>query len=129
MNPLPVIPAEAQDGIYEICDDSNDNDGYATFDLTTQNDVLTGGDATLVVNYFETMSDIPSNPVSNDTAYDNVSIGGLPHNPQTIFVTVTETTSGSNCYSVTSLTLIVNTLPTPDDVLPDLSICDYLRCF
>ena len=124
VNPLPVIPVDAQDSIYEICDDSNDNDGYATFDLTTQNDVLTGGDVTLVVNYFETITNIPDNPISNDTAYNNVSIGGLPHNPQTIFVSVTETTSGSDCYSVTSLTLVVNTLPTPSDVLPDLVRCD-----
>ncbi|WP_233586666.1 T9SS type B sorting domain-containing protein, partial [Formosa maritima] len=124
VNPIPQIPAEAQDGIYEICDDSSDNDGYAVFDLTTQNDGLTGGDATFDVNYYETMADIPNNPISDYTAYNNVSIGGLPHNPQTIFVTVTETASGSSCYSVTSLTLIVNTLPTPNDVLPDLTVCD-----
>jgi len=124
VNPLPEIPAEAQDVIFEICDDSSDNDGYAIFDLTTQNDGLTGGDVTLDVNYFETMADIPNNPISDYTAYNNVSIGGLPHNPQTIFVTVTETTSGGNCYSLTSLTLVVNTLPTPNDVLPDLVACD-----
>ena len=124
VNPLPEIPVEAQDVIYEICDDTTDNDGYAIFDLTTQNDGLTGGDVTLVVNYFETMADIPNNPISDYTAYNNVSIGGLPHNPQTIFVTVTETTSGGNCYSLTSLTLVVNTLPTPNDVLPNLVVCD-----
>ncbi len=124
VNLLPDIPAEAQDVIFEICDDSSDNDGYAIFDLTTQNDGLTGGDVTLDVNYFETMADIPNNPISDYTAYNNVSIGGLPHNPQTIFVTVTETTSGGNCYSLTSLTLVVNTLPTPNDVLPDLVACD-----
>ena len=124
VNPVPEIPIEVQDGIYEICDDSSDNDGYAIFDLTTQNDGLTGGDVTLDVNYFETMADIPNNPISDYTAYNNVSIGGLPHNPQTIFITVTETTSGSGCYSLTSLTLVVNTLPTPNDVLPDLVACD-----
>ncbi len=124
VNPLPVIPTEAEDGIFEICDDSNDNDGYAIFDLTTQNDSYTGGDVTLSVNYFETMADIPNNPISNDTSYQNTSVGGLPHNPQTIFVTVTETTSGASCSSMTTLTLVVNTLPTPNDVLPDLITCD-----
>ncbi|WP_223033060.1 T9SS type B sorting domain-containing protein [Hanstruepera marina] len=124
VNPLPVIPADAQDSIYEICDDSNDNDGFATFDLTTQNDDLTGGNASLVVDYYETMMDIPNNPISDYTAYDNTSVGGLPHNPQTLFVTVTETTSGSSCYALTTLTLVVNTLPTPNDVLPDLIECD-----
>lgn len=124
VNPLPIIPFEAQDTIYEICDNSMDNDGYAIFDLTSQNEAFTGGDANLVVNYFETMLDIPNNPISNYTSYENVSIGGLPHNPQTIFVTVTETTSGGNCYSITSLTLLVNTLPTPNDILPDIILCD-----
>ncbi|PNQ73414.1 hypothetical protein C1T31_07845 [Hanstruepera neustonica] len=124
VNPLPVIPAEAQDGIFEVCDDTNDNDGYAIFDLTSQNDAYTGGDVTLSVDYFETMADIPSNPIANYESYQNTSIGGLPHNPQTIFVTVTETTSGGNCSSMTTLTLVVNTLPTPNDVLPDMITCD-----
>ena len=124
VNPLPIIPDDAQDSIYEICDDSINNDGFATFDLTTQNDALTGGNASYIVDYFETMMDIPNNPISDYTAYDNRSVGGLPHNPQTIFVTVTETTSGSSCYASTTLTLVVNTLPTPNDVLPDLITCD-----
>ncbi|WP_162919986.1 T9SS type B sorting domain-containing protein, partial [Hanstruepera ponticola] len=124
VNPLPVIPSEAQDSIYEICDDSNNNDGFAIFDLTFQNDNYTGGDVTLNVDYFETIADIPNNPISNYTSYQNTSIGGLPHNPQTIFVTLTETTSGGNCSSMTTLTLVVNTLPTPNDVLPNMITCD-----
>lgn len=122
--PLPIIPADAQDSIYEICDDTNDNDGFATFDLTTQNEALTGGDASLVADYYESMMDIPNNPISDYSAYNNASVGGLPYNPQTIFATVTETTSGSSCYALTTLTLVVNTLPTPNDVLPNLVECD-----
>ncbi|WP_191858946.1 T9SS type B sorting domain-containing protein [Hanstruepera ponticola] len=124
VNPLPDIPAEAQDSVFEICDDTSNNDGYVIFDLTSQNDNYTGGDVTLEVDYYETMADIPNNPISNDSAYENTSITGLPHNPQTIFVTVTETTSGGNCYAITTLTLVVNPLPTPNDVLPDLIDCD-----
>ncbi|GAA3781963.1 hypothetical protein GCM10022271_12800 [Corallibacter vietnamensis] len=124
VNPLPVIPVDAEDAIFEICDDSSDNDGYAIFDLTTRNSGLTGGNASYVVDYYETMADIPNNPIPNYSAYANTSLGGLPHNPQTIFATVTETTSGSNCYALTTVTLVVNTLPTPNDALPDLVACD-----
>ncbi|MFV0572781.1 MAG: T9SS type B sorting domain-containing protein [Xanthomarina gelatinilytica] len=124
VNPLPEIPVNAQDQIYEICDDSNNNDGYAIFDLTTWDGTLTDGNASYVVDYYETLVDIPTNPIPDYTAYTNASVGGLPHNPQTIFVTVTETSSGSNCYALTTLTLVVNTLPTPNDVLPDLVACD-----
>ncbi|WP_417289818.1 T9SS type B sorting domain-containing protein [Corallibacter sp.] len=124
VNPLPVIPVDAEDAIFEICDDSNDNDGYAIFDLTTRNSGLTGGNASYEVDYYETMADIPNNPIPNYSAYANTSVGGLPHNPQTIFATVTETTSGSNCYALTTVTLVVNTLPTPNDALPDLVACD-----
>ncbi|WP_158611362.1 T9SS type B sorting domain-containing protein [Mangrovimonas spongiae] len=114
-----------QDGLFEICDDSIDNDGYASFDLTTMNGEITGNDSTLVVDYYETMADVESgNSIPDYTDYTNISVGGLPHNPQTIFVTVTETSSGNNCYAVTTLTLVVNTLPTPNDNLPDLEACD-----
>ncbi|MGY0391920.1 T9SS type B sorting domain-containing protein [Bizionia sp. KMM 8389] len=119
----PVIASE--DGLFEICDDTIANDGFASFDLTTQNDIITGSDATLTVDYYETMADVNAGtPIPDYTDYTNVSIGGLPHNPQTIFVTVIETSSGNSCYSVTTLTLVVNTLPTPNDNLPDLELCD-----
>ncbi len=123
VNLPPTIASE--DGLFEICDDGISNDGFASFDLTSQDDIITGNDATLSVDYYETMADISAGtPIPDYSDYTNTSIGGLPHNPQTIFVTVTETTSGDSCYAVTTLTLVVNTLPTPNDVLPDLELCD-----
>jgi len=123
VNLPPTIASE--DGLFEICDDDISNDGFASFDLTSQDDIITGNDATLSVDYYETMADIMSGtPIPDYTDYTNTSVNGLPHNPQTIFVTVTETTSGDSCYAVTTLTLVVNTLPTPNDVLPDLELCD-----
>lgn len=123
VNLPPTIASE--NGLFPICDDDMSNDGFASFDLTLQNDTITGNDSTLNVDYYETMADITAgNPIPDYTDYTNISIGGLPHNPQTIFVTVTETASGNSCYAVTTLTLVVNTLPTPNDVLPDLELCD-----
>tara|TARA_R110002012_G_scaffold51138_1_gene132165 strand:- start:42424 stop:50385 length:7962 start_codon:yes stop_codon:yes gene_type:complete len=123
VNLPPTIASE--DGLFEICDDGVSNDGFASFDLTSQNDIITGSDATLTVDYYETMADIMAGtPIPDYTDYTNTSVNGLPHNPQTIFVTVTETSSGDSCYAVTTLTLVVNTLPTPNDVLVDLELCD-----
>ncbi|MFD2550229.1 T9SS type B sorting domain-containing protein [Bizionia sediminis] len=123
VNLPPTIASE--NGLFQICDDSINNDGFASFDLTTRDDIITGFDATLTVDYYETLADIAAGtPIPDYTNYTNTSINGLPHNPQTIFVTVTETSSGISCSAITTLTLVVNTLPTPNDNLSDLELCD-----
>ncbi|SFN88428.1 gliding motility-associated C-terminal domain-containing protein [Bizionia echini] len=125
VNPLPTPVTTTDATLYPICDDSADNDGYAIFDLTNQDSVITGGNSSWTVNYFETMADVTANnPIPDYTAYANTSIGGAPHNPQTIFVTVSSTENGVDCYALSTLTLVVNTLPTPNDMLPDLELCD-----
>ncbi|MFL0352119.1 T9SS type B sorting domain-containing protein [Xanthomarina sp. GH4-25] len=125
VNPLPVPVTTTQALQYEICDDTVNNDGYAIFDLTVQDDLITGGNSSWTVNYFETMADVTANnPIPDYTAYANTSIGGLPHNPQTIFVTVSSTANGVDCYALSTLTLVVNSVPTPNPVLQNLELCD-----
>ncbi|MCX7548289.1 T9SS type B sorting domain-containing protein [Xanthomarina sp. F1114] len=125
VNPLPVPVTTTEALSYEICDDTIDNDGYAIFDLTVQDNVITGGNSTWTVNYFETMADVTANnPIPDYTAYANTAIDGFPHNPQTIFVTVSSTENGVDCFALSTLTLIVNPVPTPNPVLPDLNLCD-----
>ncbi|MCX7551982.1 hypothetical protein OS191_14155, partial [Xanthomarina sp. F2636L] len=125
VNPLPVPVTTTEALQYEICDDTADNDGYAIFDLTNQDAIITGGNAGWSVDYFETMADVTANnPIADYTAYANTSVGGAPHNPQTIFVTVSSTENGLDCYALSTLTLVVNTLPTPNPVLSDLDLCD-----
>ncbi|TYB79442.1 T9SS type B sorting domain-containing protein [Bizionia myxarmorum] len=114
-----------RDGLFPICDDDISNDGYASFDLISQDDIITGYDPSLNVDYYESMADvIAGTPIPNYADYTNASVNGLPHNPQTIFVKVTETTSGSNCTAITTLTLIVNALPTPTPTLLNMELCD-----
>ncbi|MDX1774338.1 T9SS type B sorting domain-containing protein [Oceanihabitans sediminis] len=125
VNPLPVPVTTTEALQYEICDDTADNDGFAIFDLTNQDAIITGGNSSWSVDYFETMADVAANnPIADYEAYENVSIGGAPHNPQTIFVTVSSTANGVDCYALSTLTLVVNTNPTPNDNLPNLELCD-----
>ncbi len=125
VNPLPVPQTTTEAMQYEICDDTVDNDGYAIFDLTVQDNIITGGNSSWAVAYYETMADVTANtPIADYTAYANTSIGGAPHNPQTIFVTVSSTANGVDCYALTTLTLVVNTVPTPTAALPNMELCD-----
>lgn len=77
------------------------NDNFAVFNLTTQNPVLIGNQASLVVSYFLTESNASMNagPIPNVSAYTNLS------NPQTIYARVESTETG--CFSITNFDLIV----------------------
>lgn len=87
----------------ELCDD--DTDEIAIFDLTSQDNIITGGDATLTVSYYVTQNDLDNNlAIPNPSAYANVI------NPQTIYALVS---SANNCTSQTTIDLVVNSLPTP----------------
>ncbi|MDC1492687.1 T9SS type B sorting domain-containing protein, partial [Flavobacteriaceae bacterium] len=93
---------------YIICDNLTDNDGFGTFDLSSQNEeILDGQDpANFTVTYYDNQIDAENgtNPLAN--SYDNTS------NPQVIYARVdNDTTADAQCYATTSLTLIVNLLP------------------
>ncbi|MCF1192379.1 T9SS type B sorting domain-containing protein [Mangrovimonas sp. AS39] len=125
VNPLPT-PAQTQEALQlSICDDNDDNDGYAAFDLTDQDGIITSGTPSWSVDYYETAIDRDNdNPIADYTSYTNTSIGGQPHNPQTIYVKVTDQDTG--CYAYSTLTLEVSPLPTPTPAenLQDLVACD-----
>ncbi len=120
VNPLPSIVAPTP---LETCDDETP-DGIASFDLTLKNDEITGGNTDLIVNYYETNVDAQAqtNVISNTTDYSNRSVNALPANPQTIYVAVTDTSTG--CISYTMLTLQVWMNPTPSTDPSDLVMCD-----
>jgi gliding motility-associated-like protein len=121
-----------------LCDD-NDNDtnltdGITTFDLTASIDDLLAAEYAAVVgntaadydvNFYETYdsaSDILSDPITNDTAYNNTS------NPQIIYVEVINTGvagtpgQGTQCRSVKALTLEVSIPPITE--FQQLALCD-----
>jgi uncharacterized repeat protein (TIGR01451 family) len=90
----------------EICDENND--GFATFDLTVKiPEVLGALDAGLyTVTFYETLNGAQNAWDSISTLYSNISPA-----PQTIYIRVQENSSGE--FSITSLDLVLNPIPTP----------------
>jgi gliding motility-associated-like protein len=118
VNPLPTVAAIAD---FQICEnDPVTNNGIEVFNLTTQNAALLAGNATTPVsNYTVAFYEGPglTNLIANPTAYSNTS------NPQTIFVQITNTTTG--CKSdMGSFNLVVNPKPIIATLMPDMSSCD-----
>ena len=82
----------------------------ATFDLITYATVITDGNQSYTVTYFEVAG---GDPIADPGAYQNTA------NPQVIVVTV----SNGECEVETQLTLTVVPTPTPEDPEP-LVVCD-----
>jgi gliding motility-associated-like protein len=105
--------------IFELCDEFGENDGFAEFDLRSQDAlVLDGQDpADYSVSYHLTQldADLAVNPLPD--VYQNIT------NPQTIYARVSDVTiTNSVCWATTEITLQVNLLPIFD--LDD----EYLLC-
>ena len=103
-----------------VCDDETGgdlSDEIASFDLNDKIDEITQGNTELNVEFFESPSDLNNdNPISPIDNYINTS------NPQTLEVKVTSQTTG--CEDFTSLTLVVNPIPSLAPTLEPLEICD-----
>ena len=105
--------------IFELCDEFGGNDGFAEFDLRSQDAlVLDGQDsADYSVSYHLTQldADLAVNPLPD--VYQNIT------NPQTIYARVSDITiANSICWATTEITLQVDLLPIFD--LDD----EYLLC-
>ncbi|MEH6537162.1 MAG: choice-of-anchor L domain-containing protein, partial [Psychroserpens sp.] len=112
VNPIPSVGTISN---YELCDSNIPGDEIEIFDLSTRDAEASIGQTGVTVSYHETQADAEDgvNPLLN--LYNNTS------NPQTIFVSITNTTS--NCTNVGSFNLIVN--PIPALVAPTaLEVCD-----
>ncbi|MEZ4786543.1 MAG: T9SS type B sorting domain-containing protein [Flavobacterium haoranii] len=102
---------------YELCDDNVDGDdtnGFVRFTLNSQNAQIIGTRTDITsVKYYEFLSDAESD------------INVLPNvyysNSKTIYYRIT---NSNNCYSIASLDLIVNTLPTLLNTTITLRQCD-----
>lgn len=99
-----------------ICD--SNNDGFYTFDLTTQNTaILNGQDLNLYnVNYFTNNMFI-----STPNAYTN----NVQYRKQTIVAEVSNKANGS-CKNVTSFEIAVFEAPRPSTVIQKISSCDNI---
>ena len=85
--------------------DTNPYDGFATFDLTSQNSIILGGQTSMQVSYYPTPYDAinGTNQIINPSAFTN-----LTFHQETIGVRVTN--GLTNCYSITSFNIVVNDL-------------------
>src|SRR5690606_31815690 len=107
VDPIPIDNGPFE---YPLCDDelqgSTPTDEISTFDLTTQDILITGGDPTMTVAWFDALG----NPIVDPTAYQNTNT------PQTVIGTVTSEFGCSNSSTVT-LTVLpnpnANTAPEP----------------
>lgn len=116
--PVVVQPTELS-----LCDDAV-ADEITIFNLTVKDNEITNGDGSLSVRYYTTNTDAraDTNVIAPATAYTNTSIGGLPANPQTLFVRVTDTDTG--CTAFTTLTIRVLPNPVPRTDPADMVQCD-----
>ena len=119
---LIVDPLPADLGPFEImlCDDdlngSTLDDEISTFDLTTQDVLVNGGDPTITVMWYETPADeIADLPIVDPTMFQNSAT------PQTV---IGRATSGFGCSSTVSLTLTVLPNPNPKTDPTPLELCD-----
>jgi gliding motility-associated-like protein len=108
---IPEANSDAIPIVYTICDNIGGNDGFAQFDLTTQDvDVLDGQNSVnFNVSYYSLFSDADNGVNPLPTIYENLT------NPQTIYARVDDnSTPNSICYAITSLIIRVELLPNFD---------------
>jgi gliding motility-associated-like protein len=114
------LPAIVDPEPLAVCDDLEGgdlSDEIASFNLNDKVDEITQGNSELEVLFFESEADLlADNPITPIDAYVNVT------NPQTLEVLVTGSTNG--CSIRTTLTLVVDPVPSMAAVLDPIEICD-----
>ncbi len=112
----PVITVP--DTPYAIC--SSGQSGFGTVDLTYYGNQLVLGTG-YQISYFETETNAIANtsPIGLPTAYNNL-VGSNP----VIWLRITNPVTG--CFSVYSISFVLEIAPLMPDTLPDLTECDVL---
>ncbi|WP_300564877.1 T9SS type B sorting domain-containing protein [Flavobacterium sp.] len=110
---LKKIPATSTADLTQ-CDFEIFPDGLTTFNLNEANTDLTLGDTNLSTKFYLNPSNAQNDLSPLSVNYTNIS------NPQVIAVRVTDNTT--HCYTITQLTLHVNTNPTVTETIKE---CDY----
>jgi gliding motility-associated-like protein len=114
------IPEDLGPFEMQLCDDELNGstlyDEISTFDLTTQDVLVNGGDAAISVQWYETVADeLADNPILDPTMYQNTAT------PQTV---VGRVTSEFGCSNTVTLTLTVYPNPVPNFTPSPLELCD-----
>jgi gliding motility-associated-like protein len=104
-----------------VCDTTNDQSGFSTFDLDSKIPEITGGNPDYEVNFFLTQAEAEDLTISNGLSSPFTNTNAFT---QVLFVRVTDVNTG--CVSFTSLELEVilqaEFIVTED--IPDLLVCD-----
>jgi len=110
VNPALLLPNV---GSIDHCD--TDDDQFTTIDLSSYNDIVSGGNADYSVSYFGSETDAENNTNGHPIFYTNVS------NPEMFYARVTNPATG--CIDIVSMEL--NILPAPTVTQPSgFLICD-----
>jgi len=116
-NPSPKLPTPL-----EVCDDNRD--GFAEFTLEDKDVEITGNEANVVINYFETMALAELGDLSN--ALVSPYVNEVPDNDR-VWVRVTydplPPINGTGCFTVIPLELIVNPLPEDSVIIENVIHC------
>lgn len=117
---ISAVPTATKPPDLLICD--TNNDGFSTFDLTTQNAaILNGQDSNLYsIKYYANATDYANNVA---IASPNNYVNTLPYQQQTIIAEVSNKANAS-CKSTTSFDIDVFDAPKPSVVIPKISSCD-----
>ncbi|AWH85374.1 hypothetical protein HYN59_09725 [Flavobacterium album] len=114
------VPVATEPEPYLLCDNgNNDNDGIATFDLTTREAEILG---TIDPTAFSIAFYTSENGAKNDIAGDRINTpASYSTASRSVWARVTNNTTG--CYDVVELELIVNPLPVANQPTP-YTLCD-----
>jgi gliding motility-associated-like protein len=117
---ISAVPTATKPQDILICD--SNNDGFSTFDLTTQNTaILNGQDPNLfTIKYFANATNYANNVA---IASPNNYINTTGYQAQTI-ITEVSNTANSECKSTTSFSINVFDSPKPSAVVAKISSCD-----
>lgn len=119
---ISAVPTATQPQNILVCD--GNNDGFSSFDLTSQNNtILNGQDPALyTVKYFADSANYTNNvAITNPTAYINTAA----YQQQNIIAEVSNN-SNTSCKSTTTFSIAVFEKPIPEisAAIPDYSVCD-----
>jgi hypothetical protein len=110
VNPLPTIVQPLPP--YILSD--NGNDGYETFNLSSQNNIILGGQTGMSVTFYPSLANAQNNTnsINNTTSYINTSIYN-----QTLGIRVTNKATG--CYNISTMDITVLSLGINDtEIVP-----------
>jgi gliding motility-associated-like protein len=111
-----VAPTTTQPSNIVVCDDDQDGFSIVNLDVKIDETVATRTGHNISIHNSFDDADTNSNPISNSelTAYNS--------NTQTLYIRVEDALSGTGCYAIEPLEIIVNTLP-DFPVISNFQIC------